>query len=40
VLVVGRVLVYNDDDLPTAHALSAQMQLTPLDQWQPGREPL
>ena len=31
VLVVGRVLVYNDSDLPTAYELSKQMQLTPFD---------
>jgi hypothetical protein len=37
VLVVGRVLVYNDDDLPAAYDLSKQIQLSPLDQWQPGR---
>jgi hypothetical protein len=31
VLVVGRVFVENDDDLPTAHALSKQIQLTALN---------
>src|SRR6476661_3251217 len=30
VLVLGRVLVYSDGDLPTAHVLSKQIQLTPL----------
>ena len=30
VLVLGRVLVESDADLPTAHALSKQIQLTPL----------
>ena len=32
VLVVGRVLVYSDSDLPTAYGLSKQIQLTPLSQ--------
>ena len=35
VLVIGRVLVYSDSDLPTAHDLSKQIQLTPLSGWQP-----
>ena len=30
VLVLGRVLVYNDSDLTTAYNLSKQIQLTPL----------
>ena len=30
VLVLGRVLVESDRDLPTAYALSKQIQLTPL----------
>ena len=30
VLVIGRVLVYNDTDLATAYNLSKQIQLTPL----------
>jgi len=30
VLVIGRVLVYNDSDLTTAYSLSRQIQLTPL----------
>ena len=30
VLVAGRVFVENDGDLPTAHALASQIQLTPL----------
>ncbi len=32
VLVVGRVLVESDHDLPTAYGLARQMQLTPLSQ--------
>jgi hypothetical protein len=32
VLVLGRVLVENDSDLPTAHHLTEQIQLTPLNQ--------
>jgi hypothetical protein len=31
VLVVGRVFVENDSDLPTAYGLTKQIQLTPLD---------
>jgi hypothetical protein len=31
VLVIGRVLVENDGDLPTAYALAKQIRLTPLD---------
>ncbi len=30
VLVIGRVLVYSDNDLPTAYGLAKQIQLTPL----------
>jgi hypothetical protein len=30
VLVLGRVLVYNDSDVTTAYNLSKQIQLTPL----------
>jgi hypothetical protein len=30
VLVLGRILVYDDNDLPAAHALAAQIQLVPL----------
>jgi hypothetical protein len=30
VLVIGRVLVYSDTDLPTTYSLSKQIQLTPL----------
>jgi hypothetical protein len=30
VLVIGRVLVFNESDLPTAHELAQQIQLTPL----------
>ena len=29
VLVIGRILVYNDSDLPTAYNLAKQIQLTP-----------
>ncbi len=32
VLVIGRVLVYNDSDLPTAYGLAKQIQLTLLNQ--------
>ena len=32
VLLLGRVLVESDSDLPTAYALAKQIQLTPLDQ--------
>ncbi len=32
VLVAGRVLVENDNDLPTAYRLSKQIRLTPLNQ--------
>jgi hypothetical protein len=35
VLVLGRVLVYDDSDLGTAYDLSTQIQLTPLSGWQP-----
>src|SRR5512137_1556685 len=34
VLVVGRVFVENDSDLPTAYGLAKQIQLIPLSQWQ------
>jgi hypothetical protein len=30
VLVIGRILVYGDSDLPTAYGLAKQIQLTPL----------
>jgi hypothetical protein len=36
-LVVGRVLVYNDSDLSTAYELSKQIRLTPLSGWTPGQ---
>lgn len=36
VLVVGRVFVESDSDLPIAYNLSKQIQLTPLSSWQPG----
>ena len=32
VLVIGRVLVESDSDLPTAYGLAKQIQLTPLNQ--------
>jgi hypothetical protein len=32
VLVLGRVLVYSDRDLPTAYGLAKQIQLAPLSQ--------
>jgi hypothetical protein len=31
VLVIGRIFVANDDDVPTAYALAQQLRLTPLD---------
>ncbi|HEY4195781.1 MAG TPA: DUF1254 domain-containing protein [Mucilaginibacter sp.] len=34
VMVFGRILVYSDNDLPTAHNLAKQMQLIPLNDWQ------
>lgn len=37
VLVFGRVLVESDSDLPTAYALSKQIQLTPFSGWQPSQ---
>jgi hypothetical protein len=37
VLLLGRVLVYSDNDLSTAYGLSKQIQLTPLSHWQPGQ---
>jgi hypothetical protein len=37
VLVIGRVFVANDSDIPTAYDLSKQIQLTPLSHWQPGQ---
>jgi hypothetical protein len=37
VLVLGRVLVYSDSDLPIAYDLSKQIQLTPLNAWQPSQ---
>ena len=30
VFVIGRILVYSDSDLPTAHALAKQIQVVPL----------
>ena len=35
VLVIGRVLVESDSDLPAAYGLSKQIRLTPLSGWQP-----
>jgi hypothetical protein len=35
VLVMGRVFVESDNDLPIAYGLASQMQLTPLNKWQP-----
>ena len=32
VLVIGRILVYSDSDLPTAYGLAKQIQLMPLQQ--------
>jgi hypothetical protein len=37
VLVLGRTLVESDSDLPTAYALSKQIQLTPLSDRQPSQ---
>jgi hypothetical protein len=37
VLVIGRTLVESDSDLPIAHGLAKQIQLTPLSHWQPGQ---
>jgi hypothetical protein len=37
VLVLGRALVYSDSDLPTAYALSKEIQLIPLSQWGPSQ---
>jgi len=37
VLVIGRVLVESDSDLPTAYGLAKQIQLTPLNQYPPNR---
>jgi hypothetical protein len=34
VLLIGRVFVESDSDLPTAYDLSKQIQLTPLSDWQ------
>jgi len=36
VLLVGRVFVASDSDLPTAHALTRQIEVVPLSIWQPG----
>jgi len=37
VLLLGRVLVESDSDLATAYGLAKQIQLTPLNDWQPGQ---
>jgi len=37
VLVLGRVLVFNDSDLPVAYDLSKQIRLMPLSHWQSGQ---
>ncbi len=37
VLVIGRALVQSDSDVATVYALTKQIQLTPLSQWQPGK---
>jgi hypothetical protein len=37
VLVIGRVLVESDSDVPTAYDLSKQIQLRPPSHWQPGQ---
>jgi hypothetical protein len=37
VLLIGRVLVESDSDLPMAYDLSKQIQLAPLGGWQPGQ---
>jgi hypothetical protein len=37
VLVLGRVFVESDSDLPAAYDLSKQIQLTPLSQWGPSQ---
>jgi hypothetical protein len=37
VLVLGRVFVESDSDLPTAHALSKQVQVVPLTIRQPSQ---
>ena len=36
VLVPGRALVESDNDVATVYALTKQIQLTPLSQWEPG----
>jgi hypothetical protein len=36
VLVAGRILVYNDSDLPTAYNLAKQMEVIPLNLRPPG----
>jgi hypothetical protein len=38
VLILGRVFVESDSDLPAAYGLSKQIQLAPLSKWQAGRQ--
>ncbi len=38
VVVIGRVFVADNSDLPTAYDLAKQIQLTPLSRWQPGQQ--
>jgi hypothetical protein len=35
VLVLGRILVYDDNDLPATYAIARQIQLVPLAVWHP-----
>ena len=35
VLILGRVFVESDSDLPTAYGLAKQIQIIPLNKWQP-----
>lgn len=37
VLVIGRILVYSDSDLPIAYGLAKQIQVVPLNLWQTGQ---
>ena len=39
VLVIGRVFVESDSDLPTAYALAKQIQIVPLAVWHPKHSP-
>jgi hypothetical protein len=40
VLMLGRILVDGQEDIPNAHAYMAQYRLTPLSQWGNGKEPV